>query len=44
MEICALKIPVFLKVVAEIAGLLMAIAAVLGGLTPLLAELRHWIF
>jgi hypothetical protein len=44
MENSALKIPLLLKVIAEIAGLLMAVAAVLGGLTPFLAELRHWIF
>jgi hypothetical protein len=43
MENSALKVPIFLKLIAEIAGLLTALAAVLAVLTPFLAELRHWI-
>jgi hypothetical protein len=44
MENSALKLRLFLKVIGEIAALLTAVAGLIAVLTPLMAELRHWIF
>lgn len=44
METCPLRTPLFLSVIAALTSLLLAVSSVLEKLTPLLTELRHWIF
>jgi hypothetical protein len=44
MEKSAMNTPLFVSAIVAVTGLLWAVSSVLDKLTPLLVELRNWIF